>query len=236
MKVRFDILRRKNAASKPYMQSFEYEYENGGMTVAAVLNELNRREPLKDINGENADLIRWECSCMQKKCGACAMLINGRPRLACDAKLSEYGDEIRLEPFRKFPVVADLISDRTVIFENLKTIGAWLEKNAEIGENRAALAHESSRCLQCGCCLEVCPNFSADTKFKGMAAAVPLSRLVAQVSEDEKKRIFKAYSKYFYSGCGKSLACRCICPAGIDAEMLMVNSNAAAIWKRKRKK
>ncbi|MDR2795780.1 MAG: fumarate reductase iron-sulfur subunit, partial [Spirochaetaceae bacterium] len=31
--------------------------------------------------------MNWECSCLQKKCGACAMLINNTPALACDTKL-----------------------------------------------------------------------------------------------------------------------------------------------------
>ena len=121
------------------------------------------------------------------------------------------------------------------MFDNLKQIGVWLEENAEPSENRSAFIHESSRCLQCGCCLEICPNFGVDTAFAGMSAAVPLSRLIAEVSETEKKRIFREYEKYFYEGCGKSLSCKDICPAGIDTEKLMVNSNAAAIWRRKRK-
>ena len=162
------------------------------------------------------------------------MLINGRPRLACDAKLSEYGEAVSLAPLKKFPQVADLIVDRQPIFDNLRQIELWLGEKAQPDEKRTQLIHEASRCLQCGCCLEVCPNFYPGGDFKGMAAAVPLSRLISAVSDTEKKRIFAEYEKYFYAGCGKSLSCKDICPAGIDTEYLMVNSNAAAVWKRKR--
>ena len=40
------------------------------------------------------------------------------------------------------------------------------------------------------------------------------------------------YRASYYEGCGKSLACQDICPAGIPVEELLVRSNAAAIWKR----
>ena len=41
----------------------------------------------------------------------------------------------------------------------------------------------------------------------------------------------KKYQKHVYGGCGKSLACRNICPAGIDIERLLVNSNAVSLWR-----
>lgn len=68
-------------------------------------------------------------------CGACAMVINGRPLLACDSKLNEVADKdgsIRVEPLRKFPVVRDLICDRTILWENLKAIKAWNEEGSDI--------------------------------------------------------------------------------------------------------
>ena len=59
------------------------------------------------------------------------MRINGRPRLACDVKLNEFKKgEIILEPLKKFPVIADLIVDRSVMFDNLKALTLWLENEA----------------------------------------------------------------------------------------------------------
>ena len=45
-----------------------------------------------------------------------------------------------------------------------------------------------------------------------------------------------AYKKHIYEGCGKSLACRNICPANIDMDRLLVNSNAITLWKHLFKK
>lgn len=231
IRIRLDILRRKNAAAEPYLQSFDLETDNDGATVAYALSEINSRPDIRDVNGETAEPIEWEHSCLQKKCGACAMVINGSPRLACGARLSEFSESVKIEPLRKFPVVADLLVDRSAVFEQLKRLELWANSELAPPKQTDELAYEASRCLQCGCCLEVCPNFYVGGAFMGMSSAVTASRLIEQLPPEERRALAKRYSKGFYSGCGKSLACRDICPAGIDIERLMVNSNAAALWK-----
>lgn len=204
-----------------------YETETGAETVANALTRINER---LEAAGEKP--VRWEHSCLQKKCGACAMVIDGRPGLACDARLSEYGETIRLEPLKKFPVVEDLLVDRGVLFENLRALRVWLEEAVTPGERTTELAYEASRCLQCGCCLEVCPNFAPGERFAGMAAAVPMTRLLAEADGAERKELSALYRRHVFEGCGKSLACRTVCPAGIDIDRMLVNSNAVAVWKR----
>ncbi|MBQ6505670.1 MAG: 4Fe-4S dicluster domain-containing protein [Flexilinea sp.] len=226
------ILRRENRNAKPYWQRFTYEPQTSDDTLASVLTALNAREDLQDADGNPAAPIRWECSCLQKKCGACAMVIDGRPRLACGARLSEFKKTIRVEPLRKFPVVADLMVDRSVMFQNLKELQLWFESEANGKDKAMPIAYQSSRCLQCGCCLEVCPNFRPDGKFTGMASAVPMTRVLAQIPDTQKKEMTKAYRLHVYEGCGKSLSCRNICPAGLDIDEILLNSNAIAVWKR----
>lgn len=228
----FDILRRKDRWSGPYHQSFLYEMKDETITVATALAALNDRSDLRDLSGRTAEPIQWECSCLQKKCGACAMVIDGSPRLACDVKLADCGPTIRLEPLKKFPVIADLISDRSVMQENLKTLRLWMEEQAVMQEKRMEISYESSRCLQCGCCLEVCPNFYPEGPFTGMASAIPFARLLAELPLSQQKQAVRLYTHHFFEGCGKSLACRNICPAGIDVDHLLVNSNAVAVWRR----
>ncbi len=227
-----DILRRETGDGPSFLQSFRYGTEDETATIATALTELNNRSELRDEAGEAVPPIRWECSCLQKKCGACAMVIDGIPRLACDVKLTDCGDRIRLEPLKKFPVVADLVVDRTAMQDNLKAIRLWMEDQAEMKGRAMDVAYEASRCLQCGCCLEVCPNFYAQGSFTGMASAVPFSRLLAELPASRQKEASRLYSRRFFEGCGKSLSCRNICPAGIDVDRLLVNSNAVAVWKR----
>ena len=233
MKVRFEILRRARGAQNAYVQTIDFELENENATVATALNAMNETPGLTDVKGKPVGHIFWECSCLQKRCGACAMRIDGKPCLACNASLRDCkGETIRLEPLKKFPVVADLIVDRSVLYENLKQIRLWLDGPVEVREGDVDAAYEASRCLQCGCCLEVCPNFLPGDRFAGTAAMVPISRLIAELPRDRKQEIYKLYHRHFFAGCGKSLACRNICPAGIDVDGLLVNSNAIAVWKR----
>lgn len=224
MKYKIEILRQKSRDSEAYLEQLEFTTEYEGETVATMLEKLN---------SQREDEIRWECNCLQKKCGACAMVINGKPRLACDTKLIDFKSKtITLEPLKKFPTVCDLIVDRSAMFENLKTLGVWLESNAAHSEKRADIAYEASRCLQCGCCLEVCPNFMTDGSFYSAAAITSSSRIIAELEGKKKYEILTSYRKKLYNGCGKSLSCMNVCPAEIDVQNLLVNSNAAALWKR----
>lgn len=216
MKKILHILRRENAEAKPYWEDFPYETADEGATVATALASTP---------------VVWEHSCLQRRCGGCAMVINQIPALACNTRLSEIPSEvIQLEPLRKFPVIEDLLVDRSVMMQNLRQLSVWMEEEAQTGSEE--MAFEAARCLQCGLCLEVCPNFAAGEAFAGMAAMAPMSRLIARLSEGERKRIAKEYQKGVYNGCGKSLACRDICPAKLPIDELLVRSNAACVWKR----
>ncbi len=235
MKIRLDILRRDSSEAAPYTQSFIYETDDENATVATALCDINSQAVIRDAEGNAAKPIKWQCSCLQKKCGACAMVINSKPRLACDAALKEFEKSgcVSLGPLRKFKNVADLMVDRSVMFDNLKALGAWLDDKTKADERTLDTAYDASRCLQCGCCLEVCPNFYPEGEFCGMSAAAPMSRLIAAMPKAQQRKAYKQYRAHIYEGCGKSLACRDICPAGIDIDAMLVNSNAAAVWKRR---
>ena len=233
MVYKIEILRRKHG-EKPYKETFVYEPVREDESVATALQRLNERDVLLNADGKETSVIEWECSCLQKKCGACAMVVNGVPKLACSAKLSDYKKgEIRLEPLRKFPVIADLTVDRTILHENLKTIQAWFDSAPYRDDKRGSLAFEASRCLQCGCCLDVCPNFYAGGEFYSMSVCVPTTKLLCELPKNERDKIAREYAKHVYNGCGKALSCKNVCPAGIETDEMLVNSNAMAIWKRK---
>ncbi len=233
MKARFEILRHRRGAAESRWQRVEIELPDENATVATALAAINARPDLKDAEGAPVGHVAWDCSCLQKKCGACAMRIDGVPRLACDTRLSELGaGPVRLEPLKKFPVVEDLVVDRTAMFDNLRQLHSWLDREVRLREDQVDVAYEASRCLQCGCCLEVCPNFMPGERFAGTAALPPLARLIEELAPSKKEEVYRLYTRRVYEGCGKSLACRNICPAGIDVEKLLVNSNAIAVWKR----
>lgn len=218
------IKRQKAPDTAPYWQSFSYS-GSGHLTVAAVLDELNYTDDLFDTDGNLASRIRWECSCMQSVCGGCAMVINGVPALACSTFIDEIkGEELVLEPLSKFPVVADLIVDRSVIYENLVLASAYLESYTAGKESERAQQYSVAKCLKCGLCLEVCPNYHAGGDFFGAVLANE-SYLIASQSTEKNPHIIEEYKSHFAAGCSKALSCQSVCPAQIETITSILRMN-----------
>lgn len=224
------IRRRRDAESTPYWQTFTYDGPLH-VTVSAVLDTLNYADDLFDIEGHTAPRIRWECSCMQTMCGGCAMVINGTPALACGTFLDELrGDEVVLEPLSKFPVIADLIVDRSIIYESLNEAQAYLHDEVTLDEADRARQYAIAKCLKCGLCLEVCPNYGPGGPFFGPILANESYLLSTQNPTSDEVRV--QYNRHFESGCSKSLSCRSICPMQIETLSSILTMNR----KRKQKK
>ena len=218
------IKRQRNFESEAYWQSFRYDGP-GHVTVSAVLDALNYTDDLFDIDGKPAAQIHWECSCMQAVCGGCAMVINGVPALACATFADEVkGKELVLEPLSKFPVVSDLMVDRSVIYENLISAKAYLDSLAENDQHQHKQQYSVAKCLKCGLCLEVCPNYRPGGSFFGAVFANE-SYLIASQSTDKKTQIVQSYKDHFGAGCSKALSCQSVCPVGIETITSILRMN-----------
>ena len=224
------VKRQKDADSAPYWQEFEV-FPQKPDTVASTLAGLAARSPLTDVQGSVAAAVAFEKGCGEAKCGACAMVVNGRPALACKSFMRDLGDLVTLEPLSKFPVVKDLIVDRTAMHEDLKKMRAFLHERSDRRAKDAEALYQSARCILCGCCLEVCPNYKAGGDFVGAAAAVVVYRLMAQEGDDAHRReIEKAYREKYYASCGESLSCRTVCPAGIPVDEIIAKANSLCLF------
>lgn len=224
------IRRQENPFSEAYFEEYKVPYDDNTTIAVALLNlteeQLKDRDPAHPFRS-----VAFDHSCHQKRCGACAMVINDRPALACDTRLSSFSEDvIKIEPLKKFPVILDLLCDRSSVFERLKDLKVWIEGDS--GLQGEEISYEATRCIKCGLCLEVCPNFYREGRFGGMAAMAEQAALLAKIPPEQRKAAARNYRKSVFAGCGKSLACRDICPVKLDIEELLVRSNAAAIWKR----
>ena len=59
-----------------------------------------------------APTLAWRSSCRMGICGSCGMLINGRPRLACNTQIAELeSDVVAVAPLPNFGIIKDLVPD-----------------------------------------------------------------------------------------------------------------------------
>lgn len=221
MMIEITVKRQKSQKETPYVQRFTYNGD-GALTVADWLNEVNQTEAKRDR-------IVWECGCLEKKCGACAMRINGIPALACSVFLKDVRKrgKIVLEPLQKFPLVKDLMVDRSTMFQTLREMKIWLEEKSESDFSwDRNLQYQAGQCLQCGCCLEVCPNFLSGGKFAGASAMIEAYRAIEQNVRDEyKEEMIKEYRGRFFSYCGQSLSCQAVCPQKLPLDEIQARTN-----------
>ncbi len=212
--MRVKILRQQSADSEPYWEAFNYDgpLEN---SVAGVIDYLNYHDDIQNEKGEKTGRIIWDCACLQGLCGACAMVINGEPALACETFLKDIrGKELILEPLRKFPVVRDLSVDRSSIHENLMKTNIYIGRYQQSDPKGHEHQYLSAKCLKCGLCLEVCPNYVNGQNFFGAVFANDCY-LVASRNSGKAGDIKSVYGSHFGSACSKSLSCMDVCPVGI---------------------
>src|SRR5215472_15525601 len=115
------VKRQENPDAEPRWEEFELAWRPG-MNVISAMMEIAANPVTR--SGRPTTPIAYDSNCLEEVCGSCAMLINGRARMACSALVDKLEQPITLEPFSKFPVVRDLQVDRSVLFENLKRVKA----------------------------------------------------------------------------------------------------------------
>lgn len=236
--MNYEIIIKRGTSDHPgEFEHFRIDADKGA-TVLWVLEQLNLRAPLSTIDGKKTDKIGFECGCKQAMCGACAIIINGRPMLACKAFLIELENPVTLEPFRKFPLVRDLIVDKSILQKHMLDMKLWISdeqnKSADAKQITGALSESlylSSACIQCGCCLEGCPNYSGIDGFYGAM----MMNTAYQIANQEPKQTvvkkdIKEAKKHFAKGCSNSFVCEAVCPVHVPLAYHISRLNSLA-WK-----
>jgi succinate dehydrogenase / fumarate reductase iron-sulfur subunit len=220
--VRFRIRRQANPEAKPYWEEFELPWKPG-MNVISAMMEIAANPVTRQ--GKATTPITYDSNCLEEVCGSCAMLINGRARMACSALIDKLDQPIRLEPFSKFPVVRDLAVDRNVIFENLKAVKAWIPVDGtydlgagpRVSSREQEEAYPISRCISCCCCMEACPQFNDNTGFVGAAtiAQVKLFNTHPTGRMQKHERLAALMGDGGIQECGYAQNCVEVCPKDI---------------------
>ena len=220
--VTFIIPRQTDMNSKPYQEEFEVPYRPNHNVIAALM-EI-RRNPVNK-KGEKTTPVIWEMNCLEEVCGACSMIINGKPRQSCSAIVDQLEQPIRLEPMTTFPIVRDLLVDRSRMFDSLKKVKAWIpiDGSYDLGpgprmpERKRQWAYELSKCMTCGVCLEACPNVNSKSDFIGPAplSQVRLFNAHPTGAMNKAERLETIMGDGGLANCGNSQNCVQACPKGI---------------------
>jgi len=219
------IQRRDNPDSGGYRQTFRVPYEDG-MNITTVLQRIAAR-PITD-EGEQTTPVAYDACCLEEVCGACTMRINGRVRQACSAlveNLLKDEPEITLEPMTKFPVVRDLLVDRSRLFTALRRGKAWVEVDGYWDRGPGPLtlpadqedAYPLSRCMSCGCCLEACPQYNDKDDFLGPHAIsqIVLYNTIPAGKGIADQRLDALTAPGGIAACGNAQNCVKVCPKDI---------------------
>ena len=220
--VLIKIKRQLTPDATSVWEEFEIAYKPG-MNVTSVLMEIAANPVTRD--GKKTTPVTYDSNCLEEVCGSCAMIINGRARMACSALIDQLDKPIKLEPFSKFPVIRDLAVDRSVLFENLKKVKAWVPVDGTYdlgsGPRQTAEAQEEayplSRCISCCCCMEACPQFTESTGFVGAAtiSQVRLFNTHPTGAALKRERLLALMGDGGIQECGYAQNCVEICPKDI---------------------
>lgn len=221
--IHLKIRRQDDPHSPAYWQEFEIPWQEGH-NVVSVLMAL-RKHPVT-TSGETVDPVAWEHNCMEEVCGACSMIINGVPRQACSALIDQLEQPIVLEPLNKFPIVRDLMVDRSRMFKALRQVKAWIpldgpydthERGLRISPQEWSQTYLYSRCMTCGCCVQACPQYGPELDFLGPAALaqVHLKNEHPTGRYNKSERLHAIMAEGGLSDCGNAQNCVRVCPKEI---------------------
>ncbi len=217
----------RGSPGKQYWEEFELVLEPMMNVISACL-EIQRR-PINRA-GQTVTPIAWEEGCLEEVCGSCSLLINGRPRQACTALLANIMKEtnsstITLAPLSKFPLVRDLIVDRSQMFENLQKANAWIEVDGtwtkgvgpKISPKKQEVMYALSTCMTCGCCVEACPQINSHSKFVGpqIISQVRLFNAHPVGALQKAERLHFLMQEGGIADCGNAQNCVRVCPKNI---------------------
>ena len=220
--IELRVRRQDGPDAAPYWHVFRIPWKPQHNVISALMEV--RSNPVT-ADGRPVPAPAYEASCLEEVCGSCAMRVNGTPRMACTALVDQLAQPITLEPMAKFPVVRDLIVDRSRMFEALKRIRGWipidgtydLGPGPRIYPEQQELMYSLDRCITCGCCLEVCPQVSREGGFVGAAAIgqALLFNLHPTGAANQGERLQVLMEPGGIADCGNAQNCVEVCPKEI---------------------
>ncbi len=214
-------IRRYNPETmdKPCWQDFKL-FVKPGMTVLEGLIEI--KEKLDSS-------LAMRFSCRMGVCGSCAMLINGKPSLACNTQILHVAKKVlAIGPLPNFNIIKDLVPDLTPLFKKHQEIKPYIKRsNPQKSIHPTEEFYQSPQelidymqfayCIKCGACMAACPTFATDTQYPGPVPLTQAHRYNTDSRDegfkDRKKKIGTTHGVF---RCHYGSECSNVCPKGVD--------------------
>ena len=231
MTIKLKIWRQ--ACGEPNGRFVEY-------VVKDILPEMSFLEMLDILNEDLArkgeQPVEFDSDCREGICGTCGLVIQGiahGPNPAtttCEVRMRHFkdGDTITVEPFRArpFPVVKDLIVDRTA-YDRIQQAGGFVTANVgsapdgnavPIPKTDADKAMDAASCIGCGACVAACPNASASLF---VSAKISQLSYLPQGQVERGRRALAMVAQMDAEGfgnCSNHGECQAVCPKEVSIE------------------
>jgi fumarate reductase iron-sulfur subunit len=189
-------------------------------TVLDVVTEIQR---------EQDATLAYRFACRVGMCGSCAMVVNGRPRWTCRARVAQVAGAdgaLRLEPLRNFTVVKDLAVDMVQFFDKWRDARGYFEPGASPPSDFAVVPPASPQrqaadagieCIGCGICYSACDVVAWDADYLGPAALNRAWTLVNDVRDRANaERVAAVSGASGCQACHTHMSCTAFCPKGIE--------------------
>jgi len=222
------IWRQKNRDAEGGLVEYKVTEVSPDTSFLEMLDILNEQ-----LVAKGEDAVAFDHDCREGICGMCSLVIDGQSHgkdkdaTTCQLHMRRYkdGETVTVEPFRAraFPIVKDLVTDRSA-FDRILAAGGYVSvPTGSAGEANAILvpkddaekAMDAAACIGCGGCVAACPNASA---MLFVAAKVSQYALLPQGQPERERRILamrQAMDKEGFGHCTNEYECEAACPKGI---------------------
>ena len=228
MRLKLKIWRQAGPTAAGRLEDYSADDVSPDMSFLEMLDVVN-----EGLIRQGKDAIAFDSDCREGICGMCSLVVNGiahgpdRGTTVCQLHMRRFkdGDTITIEPWRarSFPVVKDLVVDRTA-FDRIIAAGGFVSVNCggaqdgndiPISRNVAESAMDSAACIGCGACVAACKNASAhlfmSAKISHLAQLPQgqverYSRVVAMINQADAEG---------FGSCSNEGECEAVCPKEI---------------------
>jgi succinate dehydrogenase / fumarate reductase iron-sulfur subunit len=246
MKLTLKIWRQRSTNAKGYFEEHQLNDVSEDSSFLEMLDILN-----EDMIHEGKEPVAFDHDCREGICGACSLTINGVPHgperatTACQLHMRHFkdGDTIIIEPWRArpFPVVKDLVVDRTA-FDRIVQAGGFITARTgsavdaneiPIPKGIADKAMDAAACIGCGACVAACKNASAMLFVSAKAGHL---NLLPQGKAEKDRRtlaMVAAMDGEGFGNCTNYGECQAVCPKEISLDFIAKLNRDYAVAKTK---